>query len=314
MASSLPVAGIGISTVENIPVFHYDPGGMAFRVILACRGSPLFECGDFDICAYGSPAVFQPHMVGVGEIVRRAVWSGADMILFEGLEPCKCLDSETLEAAREEGLHVAVRTFGSGCPAGLEPDVIIYDDIHEYAEDPSIILDLQSSLERSIRAGNSWVEVNAYIPDPRTARIAGLLEILGGKLYPLHVHAANHMGGGPVRSLYEKARRVLPHLYIHNPTYPYLETYCPACGKPVAMREEGVLLKLEAREGRCWNCGAEIPFHGRIRDKTPRRVIQLTGGGRWMHPLELKAIGRLFSSRTSGRRDSGSPSRASPDG
>ncbi len=309
----IPLAGIGFSPVEALPLYHYHPGGLAVRLLVACGEPPPFSCDYHLVCPYSRGLkALEPVDAGLGELVERVRVYRPDLVVFEGPNPLSCIRDQTVTVFQRVGISVALRSFGTE-RISVRADVVILDDIHAYSSDPSLRVDFLDSLSHAVR-GRAWVEVNTYMEEPREDILYPLLHALRGSRVPLHIHVRHHMGGGPIRSLYTLAKRYVSHVYIHNREYPYLDTYCPSCGKPVAMREEGVLLDLETREnGTCWNCGNPVPFYGRIRKKTPPSTLILVGGGKWVHPLQLARINSFFN-RTSARRSSGSRFQESRDG
>jgi len=171
-------------------------------------------------------------------------------------------------------------------------DFLIVDYVKEYLLDSSIAGDTLITLKQLI--GKIWLEVAAYLEEPRIVSLHPLLLILEGSNVPLHVFIRKHKGGGPVRDLYKHLSKQLIYVYIHNDLYPYLDTLCPKCKAPLATRDEGILRVLEINDGKCWKCGAPVDFIKPVNKRTP---IQLTltareGGVVWYHPSQL--VGREF--------------------
>ncbi len=293
----LKVVGLGISTIEYIPLFHYDPGGLALRVAIATDNELTYDCGNmFDICIYGEGReVFDPVPLEAETLIKYAKRLRADLLIFEGVDPITELDEDLVLKIKEAGLHVGTRSFGQYNPLLETLDVIVIDDIHVFSPDPGIVLDLYNLLEKILSNKQiPWIEINIYLEKPILAQITPLLDRINQSYVPLHIHIADHQGGGPVTSLYEKIKMKHPYVYIHNPVYPHLDTFCPKCGAPIAAREEGVLLSLEINNGKCWRCGSILHFKGRVRKKTPKNIIIVTGGEKWLDPRELKRLNSYF--------------------
>ncbi|MEB3788683.1 MAG: hypothetical protein GSR72_02175 [Desulfurococcales archaeon] len=295
--AKMTIAGIGVSTVESIPVFHYYPGGSSLRVITYSHNYVPFDCDDlFSICIYGKgPDVFEPVNMGLDHILALAKNFHVDIILFEGLDPLESLQREVIDMFRGQGFKLGVRIIGGSTISPLpDLDLLVIDDIHMFSDDPGLIIDTMNLLERIRENSNPWIEVNTYMKRPALSPIAPLIRLTGEKGIPIHIHIADHEGGGPISDLYSKAKDLNPFTYIHNPLYPYLDTYCPFCGAPIAIREDGMLLSLEAPENKCWKCGKPLPLRGKVRKKTPRNLLIVTGTEKWLSIREIKTLNSFF--------------------
>ncbi len=295
--TKLTIAGIGVSTIESIPVFHYYPGGSTLRVITYSHNYVPFDCDDlFSICIYGKgPDVFEPINIDLEHLLALSKNFHVDIVLFEGLNPLESLQIEVIEMFHDQGYKLGVRIIG-GLEIDLPPklDLLVIDDVHTFSEDPGLIIDTMNLLEKISGNSNPWVEVNTYMNKPAFSPIAPLIKHTGKKRIPIHIHIADHEGGGPISDLYSRARNMNPFTYIHNPLYPYLDTHCPYCGAPIAIREDGILLSLEAPENKCWKCGNPLPLRGKVRKKTPRNLLIVTGTEKWLSIREMKALNSFF--------------------
>ncbi len=289
----LGIASIGYGSVESIPVYHYMPGHTATRLVAPGVEEALYHCEGHPTCQYGHGAkAFETIPVPLKTLIARARIWGTPILFLDGPEPLAQLGEEglgeLLKTARQAGLRVGARSLGLA-PASLleQVDFLVIDYVREYALDPSLHGEALLALKQ-VR-GKVWVEVAAYLEEPRLEPLHPLLLALEGSRVPLHVYIRKHLGGGPVRDLYQELSRRLPYVYIHNDLYPYLDTNCPNCGSPIASRQEGLLRVLELRDGKCWKCGAPLDFRGPVRKKTPVQV-QVTareGGVVWYHPSSL---------------------------
>ena len=289
----LRIASIGYGSVESIPVYHYMPGHTATRIVAPGVEEALYQCEGYPTCQYGRGArAFETIPVPLEKVLARARIWGTPMLFLDGPEPLAQLGEEGLRelvgAARRAGLRLGARSLGLA-PASLleQVDFLLIDYVREYAFDPSLPGEALLALKRL--RGKVWVEVAAYVEEPRLDPLHSLLLALEGSRVPLHVYVRRHLGGGPVRDLYKELARRLPYVYIHNDLYPYLDTNCPSCGSPIASRDEGMLRVLELRDGRCWKCGAPLDFTGPVRKKTPVqvRIAAREGGVVWYHPSSL---------------------------
>jgi pyruvate formate lyase activating enzyme len=61
--------------------------------------------------------------------------------------------------------------------------------------------------------------------------------------------------------LQEKARRILPYVYLSNMVEQEANiTYCPSCRLALIMRREGLIDMTKLEERKCKSCGKEIPL------------------------------------------------------
>ncbi len=289
----LGIASIGFASVESIPLYHYMPGSTVTRVVVMGLEEGLYECEGPPACQYGKGAhAFETVNIPVKRVLFRASIWGTPILFLDGLEPLKALDSEKLEniftMARSKGLKLGVRTLGLVSPTILSKfDFVVIDYVKEYSHDPS--LPGEAILALKTIAKNTWTEVVAYLEEPSTDPLNPLIISMKGLRVPLHIYVRRHRGGGRIKELYQRLRRTIKYVYIHNDLYPYLDTLCPKCGAPIAHREEGFLMILEHKNGRCWKCGANLDFTGPLRKKTPERLrlIAREGGVVWYHPSQL---------------------------
>ena len=293
------VAMIGLGAVESIPVYHYSPGGLAVRLRLPSYADDIFKCPpeERDICIFSRRGLLEPEPLELDRVARIVLGMNPDVVLVEA--PRLLGGEECLLEALRGGAAVGLRVLASEAyPAiALEPDLVVADYPLDYLVDPGLSADMVLGIRRLARSGVP-LEVNVYVERADPVRLAPVAEALAGSEGALHVHVKLHEGGGTIRRAYELLRRKVKHVYIHNNLYPYEDTVCPNCGATVAIRRGGVLERLEAPGGRCWRCASIIPFHGRIKERTPRNVIMATGGQRWLHPRLVVAKRSYSASRS----------------
>ncbi len=287
---SISIGMIGLSTMESIPVYHYHPGGSALRVRLASY-TDFFKCGDeAEICLFSRRGSMEPVNVPAPVIRELAREWRVDAVIFEGFMADSYIDQRILGELESIGVTAAFRTFAVSISNVLQSaPLIVVDYPLDYLVDYGLSVTILENIARLLD-GAGWVEVNVYIERPLIQKLTPLAEVLEGRDTALHVHVLEHEGGMPITKLYERLKRRVKHVYVHNYLYPHRDTFCPACGATVATRTEDRLTSLEAPEGKCWRCGSPIPFHGRIRKKTPDNLYIVTGGVRWVHPLRVERI------------------------
>lgn len=293
-STMIPVAMLGLSSAEAIPLYHYTPGGVILRIALAGHAGTLFECEGFPICVFGDGSRLALMPVDTSLILYKARQWRVDAVFLDGLEPLNSLGEDELldliEAFKRHGFRVGARTLGLSSPSVVERlDFAVIDYMKDYSVDPAVPGEAIRLIYDLLEVEKPWIEVSAYIKEPSFWRLHPLVLALSGSERPVHVFIEDHKGGGPLRDLYEELKRRMPYVYIHNDLYSRLDTYCPRCKAPIASRDEGVLRALEVLDDeRCWKCGYKLAFRGRIRKKTPEQLLLSTEGGvKWFHPSQL---------------------------
>ncbi len=294
--ATVELAGIGYATIESVPAYHFIPGSIAARVVLAGGYGRLYECSAFPVCEYSSSLSSIP--VRFERILARAKSWRAATIVIEGPEPLASLSDEQFESildARKHGFRLGVRVQGFSLEAAeraREADLIVFDYLVEYTGDPGRRVTARRSLD-IVLDSKAWVEVAAYIPRPEFASIAPIIDALEGTSVPLHLYIEDHAGGAAVTRLREQLEGAIDYLYVHNKPYEYLDTHCPRCGAPIAVREEGVLRAMEVSgDGSCWKCGYKITLVPPVNKRTPRVALLVARGGvAWYPPQGLAEAG-----------------------
>jgi len=284
----LGVASIGYGCVEAIPIFHAAPGGAAMRLILPATMRLNIECPEWcgvlrDLTeAAGSE---EPIEVDASEIVSLARRWRVDVVVLEGLEPSlhECALSLVRKLDRVVAI-TAVRTQGLGKIEVLKAaDVVVFDYLAPLLGDANYKISAITLLDQLVDTA-TLVEFNIYMEEPVPEAVTPALHRLRRE-DPLHIHIGNPRGGGPARLVYEVSRKTHNYTYLHSPPYDRLDTYCHKCGALIAVREYPRLVSLHAPEGRCWRCGAKLPFLGPLYDRTKPTVLRRCGGGvRWHDP------------------------------
>ena len=294
--ATLDLAGIGYATIESVPAYHFAPGSIAARIVVRGQGPGLYECNAFPVCEYSRSLSTLP--VRLERVLARAKSWRASTIVVEGPEPLASLSDEQLEAvlsARRHGFRVGFRVQGFSIEAAEkagEADLVVFDYLVEYTGDPGARVRARRSLD-ALLDSRAWVEVAAYMRKPEIAAVLPLLDALEGTRVPLHLYIEDHAGGAAVTRLKEQLEDTLEYVYIHNKPYEYLDTHCPRCGAPIAVREEGVLRAIEVgEEGSCWKCGYKITLIPPVNKRTPRVALLVARGGvAWYPPQGLAEAG-----------------------
>ncbi|MFP3144412.1 MAG: hypothetical protein RXQ93_05295 [Caldisphaera sp.] len=277
----LPISTIGISTAENISLYHYLSGGTLLRLVLPSENKSL-ECKDYEICQIYNPNLYtlkELHLIDIEKLVR--TWN-ADGIIFEGFGAQEIINNEFIDTLREKlNLPIGVRIFE---PANIyKADFIVYDHFIEYNNLKTI------NFLKNYEASYPWLELQLYYREPLIEKFFPFAKIAGEKEIPIHIYLLDNKGGGPVKELYKEIRELNPYVYIHVNLYGEYITYCSNCNKPVAYREDGVLLTLELNNSRCWNCNKELPFKKIISKRSNQKLIKISGGDTlWYDPRAIQ--------------------------
>lgn len=294
--ATLDIAGIGYATIESVPAYHFTPGSIVARVVLSGDYGRFYECTAFPVCEYSGSLASLP--VRIERILARAKSWRASTLVIEGPEPLAGLREDQLESLlgiRKHGFRLGVRVQGFSLEAAeraSQADLIVFDYLVEYASDPGVRVTARRSLD-IILDSKAWVEVAAYIRRPEYASVAPLIDALEGTSVPLHLYIEDHAGGAALTRLKEQLEEVIEYLYIHNKPYEYLDTNCPRCRAPIALREEGVLRAIEVGENNtCWKCGYKIALVSPVNKRTPRVALLVARGGvAWYPPQGLAEAG-----------------------
>ncbi|MGC9071666.1 MAG: hypothetical protein ACP5HK_03090 [Acidilobus sp.] len=291
---SIGLVSIGFSTVEALPLYHFLPGGSLLRIIPFIEGGeqmPNVGCEDFETLSelYRSSLAGPPLKRATPEqVVGLARSWRVNGVIVEGYQTSRV--SSFLQRLKAFNLVIGARTNLGDVPSCV--DFLLADALGTCDPSQEVPGTLADKALSTLRSLGTWVEVAAYLREPIAESVLGLAYITADHGVPLHVFLLEHRGGGPVRDMYERLRRVNPFTYIHAELYSELITYCPRCGSPIAYREEGVLRSLElGPTGRCWRCGNPLPFSQAVAKKTPGRVLMLSGGHtRWYDPRAVMRV------------------------
>ena len=286
---------VGLATPESFGLYHYLSGGLlSVFVLYSPSGDSLGQCGEFQQLS----ELYAPSMIGPPikparpDSLARAArgWGAAGAVLVAyDINVVDGVD-DIFKALKSSGLAAGLRTARP--PRGLkEYEFAILDVLGRCNESLSLAGTAVSRFVEEARAGGRWVEVHVYMKEPVAELAIPEAFMTSAAGFPLHVNLLEHKGGGAVKDLYSRLRSINPFTYVHVPLYEEAVTYCPSCGSPVAYREGGVLKSLELVEGRCWRCGAPLPFRRVASKKTPDNLSRILGGAvKWFDPRAVKAL------------------------
>ena len=278
----LPISTIGISTAEDLSLYHYLSGGTLLRLVIPSKMKNL-ECHDYDICQIYNPNLYALKELNLTEIEKIVKTWNINGIIFEGCGVEDIISNEFISKIKDVlNIPIGVRIYQ---PFDLyKADFIIYDHFIEYNDNLNVIKFL-----KNYKTSYPWIELQLYYREPLIEKFFPLARITGEKGIPMHIYLLDHKGGGPVKTLYNEIRELNTYTYIHANLYGEYITYCSNCNKPVAYREEGVLLALELNNNRCWNCNTELPFKKIISKKSDQKLIKMSRGDTiWYDPRAVQ--------------------------
>ncbi|AFZ70227.1 hypothetical protein Calag_0460 [Caldisphaera lagunensis DSM 15908] len=278
---NLPVSAIGISTPEALSLYHYLSGGKVMHILLPST-KPI-RCKDFDICEIYKSNFENLREINISSIDNLINKWGADGLILEGCDIKNLINDELLDNIKKQlNIPIGIRIAE---PINLyNIDFIVYDHFLDYYTNIDFI-----NYINNFNKYNSWIEVQLYYKEPLLEKFLPLVKVVGKKEIPVHIYLLDNKGGGAVRELYNELKKVNPYVYIHVNLYGEYITYCYNCKKPVAYREEGVLLDLELKGNHCWNCGVELPFNKVISKKTDKMFGRISNGDIiWYDPRAIQ--------------------------
>lgn len=283
------VAGVQSDPVEKKPFYHAWPGASALSFgMLGCD----LHCGycqnwvsSQTLRDPGAAARLRP--VAAEELVEAAVRSGARLVVSTYNEPLITAEwaVHVFRLARQAGLATGFVSNGNATPEVLEylrpwldvykVDLKSFRDV-EYRKLGGRLAPVVDSIQR-IHAMGFWLEVvTLLIPglndsDDEIRQLTGFLASVSADI-PWHVTAFHadykmqNLPGTTPESLMRAARigRASGLRYVYAGNSPghvsgWEDTHCPACARAVIRRRGFQVLENRLRDGRCLDCGAEIP-------------------------------------------------------
>lgn len=261
---------LSVLRVEDVPLAHTCPGGVAARLMLP--GSPV-RCSRCSWRDYADPRGLELRRLEPGEL-RRLRMLSPSVFLLDGGEPLVAdwvmqLPGLVREAApgvryvlaRTAGL-VALERLREAREAGYNGVVFEYLLAVEKLPRPDHAAAALREAHRLFEA----VEIHVpYDGSPgAAAAVADLAARYPGT--PVHVLPLGEELGDKAYSLVEKLRdRGRWNVYLYpEESYTLTDTACPRCGAPVVSRKPwGVRVYADAGGGtapRCPRCGEPLPW------------------------------------------------------
>ncbi len=282
--------------MENIPIYHFDPGHTALRLISV----PLFKIPinfptDFLENLNRDPSAYSYKCVDITDLIELAKRWSVRAIFLDGIEPLSIPYIDVcLKELKDVGFHVGARTQGvisSKTVMELVDNSIL--DFLLVDVSPEGYFDVETKITvynflRELTSTDLHVEVVVHMDVEKPPLLVPIINNIRKRNIPLHIKVYNPKGLG-YNPFLKLTSRSLDYVYVHAGGFSLLDTICPNCKNYIAIRERGVLVKLELAEDlKCPKCGTRILFRGEISKMTPRRVVRETRGEViWYH---LKAL------------------------
>jgi len=278
------VAAVGIDPIEKKPLFHVDPGSLAYSI--ATVGCPFHctFCQNWLIAQSPRLGMRVPETrMSPREVVRNARASGADSIAYTYVEPTVFLEYalDTAGLARAQGLRNLFVTNGYATPEAVallgrvidaaNVDLKSFSDAFYRRFCGARLAHVLTAIE-AMRDAGIWLELTTLVIPGHTDDVAGLRAIARwivdalGPSTPWHVsrfHPAHRMLDVPPTPASTLLRAVdagreagLRFIYVGNaPELGLEDTRCPGCSRVLIERSGFSARRRLTADGSCPGCG-----------------------------------------------------------
>ncbi|MFQ6101153.1 MAG: AmmeMemoRadiSam system radical SAM enzyme [Anaerolineae bacterium] len=277
---------VHIDPIEKKPFYHYLPTAAAFSIATAGCNLRCLYCQNWQISQV-TPEQTQNADLPPEDVVRYAQQYEAPVIAYTYSEPMVFYEYmlATAQLAREAGLRSVVISAGFINPEPLRElcaaadaikiDLKGYDETF-YREVCGAELESVLGAIRTVYESGIHLEiVNLVVPtlNDSLEQLRALARWVARDLspdVPLHFsrfhpeYKLTNLPPTPVETL-DRARETaleegVRFVYVGNvPGHPGNNTYCPACGKAIIVRQGFTVVEYHLRDGACAYCGEPIP-------------------------------------------------------
>ncbi len=270
-----------VVAIEELPLYHFHPGAQVMLVgSQGCNMQCPF-CSTWRVSQTGA----RTRPVSPESLVDEAQRAGVKGVAFGVNEPVVWFEYivKVAPLLKQAGFFVVAGTNGlisqpALCEILSHIDAIIVDikgwDNNFYN---NVCGGFRDEVLRNIMAianTDCHLELSTIIIAGKNDDEAGLENLFKWVANlkpppPLHLvqyqpaFQYNFRPTDPVRMFYlqEKARRILPYVYLSNMDEREANTtYCPTCHSPLIIREAGKMLRRYLDNAQCTMCGVEIPL------------------------------------------------------
>jgi pyruvate formate lyase activating enzyme len=281
------VAAIGIDPVEKKPLFHVEPGSVAYSI--ATTGCPFHcqFCQNWELAMAPRLGLSVPQeRMAPDRVVQAALLAGARSIAYTYIEPTVFLEYalDIGRLARRAGLRNLFVTDGYATPEAVallggvldaaNVDLKSFDDAFYRRLCGARLSHVLEAIE-AFHAAGVWLELTTLVIPGRNDRddelraLARWIVRTLGPGVPWHVsrfHPAYRMTDVPAtpRETLLRAAEIgrdagLLHVYVGNaPELGLEDTRCPGCGRVVVERRAYRTRSMLEPGGRCPGCGTAI--------------------------------------------------------
>lgn len=275
-----------IDPIEKEPLFHFVPATNIFCVSTASCNYRCRFCQNWHL-SYSAPEEVGANHLTASELVQLAKKNGCPTISHTYAEPTVHFEYLLAVAreARAQGLRFIYHTNLGIMPEPLKQILPLLSalsidlkgfDAGYYQRMCHASLDRVLENLKVVRESGTYFElINLVLPtqndDPeQTEKMSNWIRDALGADTPLHfsrffpTHRFRELPATPIRTL-ERCRDVarkagLNFVYIGNvPGHEGNSTFCPECGERLIHRRHFAVQENRVRQGRCPDCGCELP-------------------------------------------------------
>jgi pyruvate formate lyase activating enzyme len=277
---------VHVDPIEKKPFYHFLPTAAAFSIATAGCSLRCLYCQNWAISQV-PPEETDDADLPPEEVVRAAQTAKAPVIAYTYSEPTIFYEYmlATAQLGREAGLRSVVVSAGFVNPEPLRELCRAVDaikiDLKGYDEEfyrtvcSGELKPVLEAIQTTYQAGVHLEIVNLVVPtlNDRLDQLRALARWVARDLsadVPLHFsrfypqYKLTNLPPTPVETL-DRAREValeegVRFVYVGNvPGDPGNNTYCPACGKPIIVREGFSVVEYHLNGNVCAYCGQPIP-------------------------------------------------------
>jgi pyruvate formate lyase activating enzyme len=277
---------VHLDPIEKKPLYHFLPTAGAFSLATAGCNLRCLYCQNWSISQV-PPEDTQNIDLPPEEVVYYAQTYKAPVIAYTYSEPIIFYEYmlATAQLARQAGLRSVVISAGFINPEPLQElcaavdaikidlkghDETFYREVCEAELAPVL-----ETIQTIYKSGTHLELVNLVVPtlNDNLDQLRALARWVAQELspdIPLHFsrfhpqYKLTNLPPTPIERL-EQAREIameegVRFVYVGNvPGHPANNTYCPACGKPIIVREGFAVREYHLQGGVCAHCGESIP-------------------------------------------------------
>jgi pyruvate formate lyase activating enzyme len=281
------VSSLAVDPIEKKPLFNFHPGQEIFSISSVGCNFRCLNCQNWHISQTTTNDYPHTKEVMPEKVIDLAQKKRCNLIAYTYNEPLIWLEyiHDVAKLAHENNIKNVLVTNGYVSPEGLDyiikyidaANVDIKSMSDEFYQNICKVKSVDPVLNtvKTLYHNKKHVEcTNLVIPtkndkDEDFKKLAEWILNECGPDVPLHfsrfrpMYQLNDVPSTPKKTI-ERARNIaidigLYYVYIGNMYSDNGETtFCPECKKPVIRRHGYIISEIKMRNGKCYNCGAEI--------------------------------------------------------